>query len=218
MLREFQLGDRVRLTELGIARNPRTTTRSEVVVALPRPSIAVVLSAFCSMAIKDRLRCTVRMSSSLSRVTRLSPAARTAYSKAAPDCARALVLLNTICPFDLPVCRDGAEGERKVVENDAPTTRSSDHVNFSEPASLRKWPSLGNQRSAEAANPYLVLDGTLGDCLRRLMAYAASTRHLYEIHTAPQPPMVREMMAGDTVAELARLQVFFEHSHTYDEW
>ena len=37
MLREFQLGDRVRLTELGIARNPRTTTRSGVVVALPRP-------------------------------------------------------------------------------------------------------------------------------------------------------------------------------------
>jgi hypothetical protein len=30
------------------------------------------------------------------------------------------------------------------------------------------------------------------------MAYAASTRHLYEIHTAPQPPMVRQIMAGDT--------------------
>jgi hypothetical protein len=36
MLREFQLGDRVRLTELGIARSPRTSTRSGVVVALPR--------------------------------------------------------------------------------------------------------------------------------------------------------------------------------------
>ena len=96
------------------------------------------------------------------------------------------------------------------MDNDAPTARSSDHVNFSAPASLQKWPSLGNQRRAEAANPYLVLDGTLGECLRKLMAYAASTRHLYEIHTAPQPPLVAEVMAGETVAELARLLVFFE--------
>jgi len=36
MARELQLGDRVRLTGLGIARSPRTTTRSEAVVALPR--------------------------------------------------------------------------------------------------------------------------------------------------------------------------------------
>jgi hypothetical protein len=96
------------------------------------------------------------------------------------------------------------------MHNDASTAHSSDHVNFSAPASLRKWPSLGNQRSGEAANPYLVLDGTLDECLRKLMAYAASTRHLYEIHTAPQPPMVREIMAGETVAELTRLQLFFE--------
>ena len=37
MLRELQLGDRVQLTKLGIARNPRTATRTGVVVALPRP-------------------------------------------------------------------------------------------------------------------------------------------------------------------------------------
>jgi hypothetical protein len=96
------------------------------------------------------------------------------------------------------------------MDNDASTAHSSDHVNFSAPASLRKWPSLGNQRRGEAANPYLVLDGTLNECLRKLRAYAASTRHLYEIHTAPQPPMVREIMAGETVAELTRLQLFFE--------
>jgi hypothetical protein len=35
MARELQLGDRVRLTELGIARSPRTSTRSGVVVAVP---------------------------------------------------------------------------------------------------------------------------------------------------------------------------------------
>ena len=99
------------------------------------------------------------------------------------------------------------------MENDAPTARFSDHVNFSAPASLRKWPSLGNQRSGEAANPYLLLDGTLDDCLRRLMAYAASTRHLYEIHTAPQPPMVRQIMAGDTVAELHGSKFSLRFSH-----
>jgi len=96
------------------------------------------------------------------------------------------------------------------MDNDAPKARSSDHVNFSAPASLRKWPSLGNQRRGEAANPYLVLDGTLGECLRKLTAYAASTRHLYEVHTSPQPPLVAEVMAGETVTELARLLVFFE--------
>ena len=101
MLREFQLGDRVRLTELGIARNPERLLARESWLRC-RLSIAVVLSAFCSMAIRDRLRCTVRMSNSLSRETRVSPAARTAYSKAAPDCGRALVLHNTICPL---ICR-----------------------------------------------------------------------------------------------------------------
>jgi len=102
------------------------------------------------------------------------------------------------------------KGKATKMDNDAPTARSSDHVNFSAPASLRKWPSLRNQRRGEAANPYLVLDGTLDECLRKLTAYAATTRHLYEIHTAPQPPLVAEVMAGETVAELARLLVFFE--------
>jgi hypothetical protein len=96
------------------------------------------------------------------------------------------------------------------MENDAPTARLSSHVNFSAPASLRKWPSLGNQRSGEAANPYLVHDGTLDECLRKLMAYTASSRHLYEIHTAAQPPSISEVMAGETVAELARLRDLFE--------
>jgi hypothetical protein len=97
-----------------------------------------------------------------------------------------------------------------MMENDAPTSRNSDHVNFSATASLRKWPSLGNQRSSQAANPYLVLDGTLDECLRKLMSHAANTRHLYEIHAAPQPPWVSEVMAGETVAELARLRDLFE--------
>ena len=92
------------------------------------------------------------------------------------------------------------------MDNDAPTARYSDHVNFSAPASLRKWPSLGNQRRGEAANPYLVLDGTLDECLRKLTAYAATTRHLYEIHTTAQPPVVADVLAGEVVIEFARLR------------
>ena len=58
-------------------------------------------------------------------------------------------------------------------------------------ASLRKWPSLNNQRSPQAPGPYLVLDGTLDECLREFMAKPAGSRHLYEIHTQAQPPLVQ---------------------------
>ena len=42
------------------------------------------------------------------------------------------------------------------------------HINFDAPAVLRKWPSLANQRTQDAA-PYLLVDGTLYECLRKLM-------------------------------------------------
>jgi hypothetical protein len=96
------------------------------------------------------------------------------------------------------------------MDNDALSGSHKSSVDFDAPATLRKWPSLGNQRRVEAVSPYLVLDGTLDECLRKLMAYAASTRHLYEIHTAPQPPLVQEVMAGDTVVELDRVRDLFE--------
>ena len=38
-------------------------------------------------------------------------------------------------------------------------------INFDAPAVLRKWPSLANQRTQDAA-PYLLVDGTLYECLR----------------------------------------------------
>jgi hypothetical protein len=40
------------------------------------------------------------------------------------------------------------------------------------------------------------------------MAKPASTRHLYEILTAPQPPLIPETLAAEHVAELARLREF----------
>jgi hypothetical protein len=81
-------------------------------------------------------------------------------------------------------------------------------VNFDRPAILRKWPSLENQRRANGTGPYMLADGTLDECIREFMAKPAPSRHLYEIHTSPQPPLVGEVLSGEIVAELARLRDF----------
>jgi hypothetical protein len=81
-------------------------------------------------------------------------------------------------------------------------------VDFDAPAILRKWPSLNNERRTEDAGSYLVVDGTLDECIREFMAKPASMRHLYEIHTSPQPPLVSSVLFGDHIVELARLRDF----------
>jgi hypothetical protein len=82
------------------------------------------------------------------------------------------------------------------------------HVNFDAPAILRKWPSRNNQRYTDGTGPYLLVDGTLDECIREFMAKPASMRHLYEIHTAPQPPLVSAVVSGELAVELARLRDF----------
>jgi hypothetical protein len=82
------------------------------------------------------------------------------------------------------------------------------HVNFDAPAILRKWPSLNNKRRIEGPGPYLLFDGTLDECIREFMAKPAPTRHLYEIHTSPQPPLVGAVLSEEIIAELARLRDF----------
>ena len=82
------------------------------------------------------------------------------------------------------------------------------HINFEAPAVLRKWPSLRGERRTEGTGPYLLLDGTLDECIRELMAKPAFMRHLYEIHTSPQPPLVSAVLSGEDVIELARLRDF----------
>jgi hypothetical protein len=76
------------------------------------------------------------------------------------------------------------------------------------PAILRKWPSLNNERRIDGTGPYLVIEGTLNECILEFMAKPESTRHLYEINTAPQPPLVSAVLSGEIVAELARLRDF----------
>ena len=80
------------------------------------------------------------------------------------------------------------------------------HVNFDAPAVLRKWPSLRNERRSESSGPYLLVDGTLDECLREFMAKPTSVRHLYEIHTSPQRPLVPPILSREHIIELARLQ------------
>ena len=95
-----------------------------------------------------------------------------------------------------------------MTDGDGPATGPDAHVNFDAPASLRKWPSLNNQRRTEGSSPYFLLDGTLDECIREFMAKPAPVRHLYEIRTTPQPPLVSAILSGEIVAELARLRDF----------
>jgi len=54
----------------------------------------------------------------------------------------------------------------------------------------------------------LLLDGTLDGCIREFMAKPARTRHLYEIHTSPQFPLVSAALSEEIISELARLRDF----------
>ena len=91
-----------------------------------------------------------------------------------------------------------------MTDNDEP----DGHINFDAPAVLRKWPSLNNQRRTEGPGPYMLLEGTLDECLREFIAKPASTRHLYEIHTSPQPPLIADVLSGESLAEFVRLREF----------
>ena len=80
------------------------------------------------------------------------------------------------------------------------------HVNFDAPAVLRKWPSLHSERRTEGAGPYLLVDGTLEECIRELIGKPTPVRHLYEIHTSPQPPLAGAVLPEGLIVELARLR------------
>ena len=95
-----------------------------------------------------------------------------------------------------------------MTDNDEPPAGPDRHINFDAPAVLRKWPSLNNQRRTEGTGPYLLLDGTLDECIREFMAKPAPMRHLYEIHTSSQPPLVADVLSKEIVAELVRLREF----------
>jgi len=88
-----------------------------------------------------------------------------------------------------------------------PTGRRVARVNFNTPAVLRKWPSLGNERRLDSS-PYLLVDGTLDECLKDLMAKPISARHLYEICVVPEIPLLSAVLPEGLLVELARLRNF----------
>jgi hypothetical protein len=95
-----------------------------------------------------------------------------------------------------------------MTDDEMPAADSDTHINFDAPATLRKWPSLEKKRRIGGTGPYLLVDRTLGECILEFMAKPAIQRHLYEIHTSPQPPLVADILSGEIVAELARLREF----------
>jgi hypothetical protein len=81
-------------------------------------------------------------------------------------------------------------------------------INFDAPASLRKWPSLRNERRNDPPypNPYLVQEGTLFECIEALLSKPASQHHLYEVQTDAQEPFVKSFLSAQHVYELMRLR------------
>ena len=78
-------------------------------------------------------------------------------------------------------------------------------VDFAAPAELRKWSSVNNQRRPDRET---VTAGPLDQCIREFMAKPEATRHLYEIHTARQPPLVLGVLSAEHILELSRLRDF----------
>jgi hypothetical protein len=53
-----------------------------------------------------------------------------------------------------------------------------------------------------------VSEGTLDECISAFMEKPATSRHLYEIHTAAQPSLVTDILSPEHVTELSRLREF----------
>src|ERR1700739_1147939 len=85
-------------------------------------------------------------------------------------------------------------------------------IDFLAPAILKKWPSVNKERVSAAlgARPYMIIEGTLDECIRKFVSQPKSQHHLYEMHTARQADLLSAILSGDHVVELARLRDFLE--------
>jgi hypothetical protein len=103
-------------------------------------------------------------------------------------------------------------GPRPDFRERNPPSMSDTRIDFSAPAILRKWPSVNKERVSASlgARPYMIIDGTLDECIQKLMLQPELQRHLYEIHTAPQSDLVSKILSGEHVVELARLRDYLE--------
>jgi hypothetical protein len=86
-------------------------------------------------------------------------------------------------------------------------------IDFSAPATLRKWPSLNKQRVSASlgARPYTIgKGGTLDECIQQFMQLPEAQRHLYEIHAAQQFDTESRILSPDHITELVRLRDFLD--------
>jgi hypothetical protein len=83
-------------------------------------------------------------------------------------------------------------------------------IDFNIQAALRKHPSINGLPAKDVVwpNPYLIFDGTLGECIDQFLAKPAAQRSLYEIHTIAQADVVSTVMSSEHITELARLREF----------
>ena len=83
-------------------------------------------------------------------------------------------------------------------------------INFDALATLRKWPSVNNERVSASlgARPYMIIEGTLDECIQRFKSQPTSQQHLYEIHTAAQSDLVSAVLSAEHIVKLARLRDF----------
>lgn len=88
------------------------------------------------------------------------------------------------------------------------TSPPTDHIDFSAPAVLRKWPSMNGERieAALGAKPYMVFEGTLEECIQHFQSKPVSQHHLYEVHTAPQAMIVNAVLSSGDLEQIARLR------------
>lgn len=84
----------------------------------------------------------------------------------------------------------------------------SNFVDFGASAKLKKWPSIAGKPALHLkwSQPYLLVEGSLDECIRKFMTFPGNQRHLYEIHTEPQPDIVSAVMTAEHIVELGRLR------------
>jgi hypothetical protein len=75
-------------------------------------------------------------------------------------------------------------------------------IKFDVPAVLTRWPTLDDEPVA-GETPYVVVEGTLGECIEQFVSKPMSQAHLYEIHTAPQGELIAAVLSPQQIIELA---------------
>src|SRR3981081_2295566 len=73
------------------------------------------------------------------------------------------------------------------------------HIDFDTPATLRKWPSVRNERVSNS-RPYLVSEGTLDDCM-------ACSRHAMPCPSQRSGPTVRRSSRRERICRAAQKDV-----------